>query len=82
MRPILDVASVAEGQPTGFPSPRLVGLPSLLKPALMERMNLTRLYEKFMVAADLLATSPASLQRRLEGAYRSLIDVDPEEIPV
>jgi hypothetical protein len=45
----------------------------------MESMNLTRLYEKFMVAADMLATSPASLQRRLEGAYRSLIDVDPED---
>jgi hypothetical protein len=29
-----------------------------------------------MVAVDLLATSPASLQKRLEGAYRSFIDVE------
>ena len=31
-----------------------------------------------MVAVEVLATSPASLQRRLEGAYRSFIDVEPK----
>lgn len=47
--------------------------------ALMVSIKLTHLYEKFMVAVDLLATSPGSLQRRLEGAYRSLIDVEPRD---
>jgi hypothetical protein len=47
--------------------------------ALMDSMKLTHLYEKFMVAVDLLATSPGSLQRRLEGAYRNLIDVEPRD---
>jgi hypothetical protein len=32
-----------------------------------------------MVAVEVLATSPASLQRRLEGAYRSFIDVEPKD---
>ena len=32
-----------------------------------------------MVAVDVLATSPASLQKRLEGAYRSFIDIEPED---
>jgi hypothetical protein len=45
----------------------------------MDSMKLTHLYEKFMVAVDLLATSPGSLQRRLEGAYRNLIDVEPRD---
>ena len=45
----------------------------------MERMKFTSLYEKFMVAVDVLATSPASLQKRLEGAYRSFIDIEPED---
>jgi hypothetical protein len=44
----------------------------------MDRVKLTDLFEKFMVAVDLLATSPASLQRRLEGAYRSFIDIEPK----
>ena len=42
-------------------------------------MKFTSLYEKFMVAVDVLATSPASLQKRLEGAYRSFIDIEPED---
>ena len=45
----------------------------------MDRMKFTSLYEKFMVAVDVLATSPASLQKRLEGAYRSFIDIEPED---
>lgn len=45
----------------------------------MDRTKLTDLYERFMVAVEVLATSPASLQRRLEGAYRSLIDVEPKD---
>ena len=45
----------------------------------MNRMKLTRLFEKFMVAVDMLATSPASLQKRLEGAYRSVIDVEAKD---
>ena len=45
----------------------------------MDRMKLTDLFEKFMVAAEVLATSPASLQRRLEGAYRSFIDIQPKD---
>ena len=46
----------------------------------MDRMKLTELYEKFMVAVDVLATSPASLQKRLEGAYRSFIDIEPKDL--
>jgi hypothetical protein len=38
-----------------------------------------QLFEKFMVAVDMLATSPASLQKRLEGAYRSLADVESKD---
>jgi hypothetical protein len=38
-----------------------------------------QLFEKFMVAVDMLATSPASLQKRLEGAYRSLVDVESKD---
>jgi hypothetical protein len=45
----------------------------------MDTMKLSHLYEKFMVAVEVLATSPASLQRRLEGAYRSFIDVEPKD---
>ncbi len=45
----------------------------------MDRMKLTRLFEKFMVAVDMLATSPASLRKRLEEAYRSFIDVESED---
>ena len=45
----------------------------------MDRMKLADLYERFMVAVDLLATSPASLQKRLEGAYRSFIGVEPKD---
>ena len=45
----------------------------------MDRMKLTELYEKFMVAVDVLATSPASLQKRLEGAYRSFMDIEPKD---
>jgi hypothetical protein len=36
--------------------------------AIVDTMKLTHLFEKFMVAVDMLATSPASLQKRLEGA--------------
>ena len=49
------------------------------EPARMDRMKFTSLYEKFMVAVDVLATSPASLQKRLEGAYRSFIDIEPKD---
>ena len=45
----------------------------------MDRMKFTSLYEKFMVAVDVLATSPASLRERIEGAYRSFIDIEPED---
>ena len=45
----------------------------------MDRMKLTHLYERFMVAVEVLATSPASLQRRLEGACRSLNKVEPKD---
>lgn len=45
----------------------------------MDPMKLSYLYEKFMVAVEVLATSPASLQKRLEGAYRSFIDVEPKD---
>ena len=45
----------------------------------MDRMKFTSLYEKFMVAVDVLATSPASLQKRLEGAYRSFIEIEPKD---
>ena len=45
----------------------------------MDRIKLTHLFEKFMVAVDMLATSPASLQKRLEGAYRSLADVESKD---
>jgi hypothetical protein len=45
----------------------------------MDRMKLTELYEKFMVAVEVLATSPASLQKRLEGAYRSFVDIEPKD---
>jgi hypothetical protein len=37
-------------------------------------MKLTHLFEKFMVAVDVLATSSAPLQKRLEGAYRSFME--------
>ena len=47
--------------------------------ALMDRMKFTHLFENFMVAVDVLATSPASLQKRLEGAYRSFIDIEPKD---
>ena len=46
----------------------------------MDRMKFTSLYEKFMVAVDVLATSPASLQKRLEGAYRSFIEIEPKDL--
>jgi hypothetical protein len=45
----------------------------------MDRMKLTDPYERFIVAVELLATSPASLQRRLEGAYRSVISIEPKD---
>ena len=45
----------------------------------MDRMKFTRLFEKFMVAVDMLATSPASIQKRLEGAYRSFTDIEPRD---
>jgi hypothetical protein len=45
----------------------------------MDRMKLTDLYERFMVAVEVLATSSASLQRRLEGAYRSVIGIEPKD---
>ncbi|MGH9340296.1 MAG: hypothetical protein ACRD1R_12105 [Acidobacteriota bacterium] len=45
----------------------------------MDPMKLSYLYEKFMVAVEVLATSPASLQRRLEGAYGSFLDVEPKD---
>ena len=45
----------------------------------MDRIKLADLYERFMVAVEVLATSRASLQRRLEGAYRSFIDIEPKD---
>ena len=45
----------------------------------MDRMKFTHLFENFMVVVDVLATSPASLQKRLEGAYRSFIDIEPKD---
>ena len=54
-------------------------VPSHWEPARMDRMKFTSLYEKFMVAVDVLATSPASLQKRLEGAYRSFIEIEPKD---
>jgi len=45
----------------------------------MDRMKLDHLFEKFMIAVDVLATSPASLQKRLEGAYRSFTDIEPKD---
>lgn len=51
----------------------------LWEPTLMDKMKLTALFEKFIVAAEVLATSPASLQRRLEGAYRSFVDIQPKD---
>ena len=45
----------------------------------MDRMKLTGLFEKFMVGVDMLPTSPASLQKRLEEAYRSFIDLEPKD---
>ena len=51
----------------------------LWEPALMDRMKFAHLFEKFMVAVDVLATSSAPLQKRLEGAYRSFIDVEPKD---
>ena len=51
----------------------------LWDPALMDRMKFTNLFEKFMVAVDVLATSSASIQKRLEGAYRSFVDIEPSD---
>jgi hypothetical protein len=45
----------------------------------MDRIKFSSLYEKFMVAVDVLATCPAPLQKRLEGAYRSFIDIEPKD---
>jgi hypothetical protein len=45
----------------------------------MDRTKFIYLYEKFMVAVDVLATNPASLQKRLEGAYRSFVDIEPKD---
>jgi hypothetical protein len=45
----------------------------------MDSLKLADLYERFMVALEVLATSRASLQRRLEGAYRSFIDIEPKD---
>ena len=45
----------------------------------MNRMKLTHLFEKFIVAVDVLATSSAPIQKRVEGAYRSFIDVEPKD---
>jgi hypothetical protein len=42
-------------------------------------MKLTHLYERFMVPVEVLATSPGSLQKRLEGPYRSFIDIEPKD---
>ena len=42
-------------------------------------MKLTHLFEKFMMAVDVLATSSAPFQKRLEGAYRSFMDVEPKD---
>ena len=44
----------------------------------MSRRKLNELFEKFMVAVDVLATTPAPIQKRLEGAYKSFVDVQSE----
>ena len=49
--------------------------PPDLGEALMNRRKLTELFEKFMVAVDVLATSPAPIQKQLEGAFKSFVDV-------
>jgi len=41
----------------------------------MSRRKPNELFEKFMVAVDVLATTPAPIQKRLEGAYNSFVDV-------
>jgi hypothetical protein len=45
----------------------------------MGRRKLTELFEKFMVAVDVLAASPAPIQKRLEGAYKSFVDVESKD---
>ena len=45
----------------------------------MSRRKLTELFEKFMVAVDVLATSPAPIHKRLEGAYKSFVDVESKD---
>ena len=45
----------------------------------MSRSKLTELFEKFMVAVDVLATSPAPIQKRLEGAYKSFVGVESKD---
>jgi hypothetical protein len=45
----------------------------------MKQLKFAHLFEKFMVAVDVLATSPASLQKRLEGAYKSFVDIEPRD---
>jgi hypothetical protein len=47
--------------------------------SLMSRRKLTELFEKFMVAVDVLATSPAPIQKRLEGAYKSFVAVESKD---
>ena len=56
-----------------------VALRGLWETARVDRMKVNHLFEKFMVAIEGLATSPASLQKRLEGAYKSFIDLEPKD---
>src|SRR5262245_47786639 len=63
---------------TLFVAIKRLRLPNL-EEALMNRRKLTELFEKFMVAVDLLATSPGPIQKRLEGAYKSFVDVESKD---
>src|SRR3974377_137871 len=57
---------------------RRLRLPNL-EEAPMSRSKLTELFEKFMVAVEVLATSPAPIQKRLEGAYKSFVGVESKD---
>jgi hypothetical protein len=63
---------------TLFVAIKRLRLPNL-EEALMSRRKLTELFEKFMVAVDLLATSPGPIQKRLEGAYKSFVDIESKD---
>src|SRR5262249_1902749 len=63
---------------TLFVALKRIRLPDL-RESLMSRRKLIELFEKFMVAVDVLATSPAPIQKRLEEAYKSFVDVESKD---